>query len=389
MEAFYKYKSTKGVHDPTLIYHEPNETYYLFSTDTKYEGEMTQGIPIRKSKDLVNWEYLGTALKEIPKWVYKYTHPGNLWAPEVVLVEGVYNMYYSASKFGTNESCIGLAQASHPEGPWVDKGYVFSSHPKKSESNAIDANVLKDRNGKQWFVYGSFFSGIYIKEIDEKTGKLVDPKTEGHCIARRTLNVEGAIEGPYIYYHKDFDMYYLFTSYDFLGASYNIRVARAKDIQGPYTDMNGLKMFGQSENPHINGTKILGSYQYDLHWTSIGHNSILDLKDKQYLVAHSRVNNLPYPHYLYIKEIIWLDSGWPTVALGKVIRYVDYEFNEIEGIVFDNLSTETRIPQLIEGIRESKTYECELEKGEVCMCISGVDKWGRVFWGYERRKQEI
>lgn len=387
MEKFKKYQSSLGVHDPTIIFHEPNQTYYMYATDTSINGEMKPGILIRKSMDLMHWENLHNALSGIPKWVYEYTNPGNLWAPEVVLINGVYRMYYSASMFGTNQSVIGLAEATHPEGPWIDQGLVLSSHPDKSEANAIDANVLYDRDHQLWFVYGSFFSGIHIKKLDEKSGKLLNPNTEGTCIARRSINVEGAIEGPFIYYHKNFDMYYLFTSYDFLGESYNVRVARSKDIEGPYVDTNGYGMFGEIDDPHRNGTKILGSYNLEPepHWTSIGHNSILDVHNTQYMVAHSRVKHQHYPHFLYLKPLIWLDSGWPVVSLGEFIEFVETKPNNFKGIVFDENSTESMVEtDLNIDTTDYKTYRCTLENGDTVIAICGINAKGQAYWGYRR-----
>lgn len=388
MKAFKKYETTMGVHDPTIIYHEASKTYYMYSTDTKIDETMTLGIPIRKSKDLYTWEYVGTALNGIPNWVYTYTQAKNLWAPEVIKIKDQYRMYYSASQFGTNISCIGLAEAKHPEGPWIDKGLVYSSHPDKNDANAIDANVLYDKHGDLWFVYGSFFSGIYIKKLDETTGKLVDPTTQGTCISNRPINVEGAIEGPYIYYHQAFDMYYLFTSYDFLGRNYNIRVARSKNIEGPYLDVKGHGMFGKENDPNNHGTKILGSYHIkpQLHWTSIGHNSILDIKDKQFIVAHTRIQETHYPHFLHLKEIIWLESKWPVISLGKVIEFVDVDIEKVEFklVVFDpNINTTIKSIQSKIEPMDYKTFLCELENGLTVMAIAGLTQNGYAFWGYE------
>ena len=388
MKTFKKYESTIGVHDPTIIYHDTSETYYMYSTDTKTNEAMTLGIPIRKSKDLKTWEYVGTALNGIPTWVYTYTQATNLWAPEVVKIKDTYRMYYSASQFGTNVSCIGLAEAKHPEGPWIDKGHVYSSHPDKNDANAIDANVLYDKHGDLWFVYGSFFSGIYIKRLDEETGKLLNTNVQGTCIANRPINVEGAIEGPFIYYHKAFDMYYLFTSYDFLGKNYNIRVARSKNIEGPYLDVLSNGMFGSHENPNNHGTKILGSYHIkpQLHWTSIGHNSILDIKGKQFVVAHTRIKETHYPHFLHIKEIVWLESMWPVVSLGEVIEFVE---EDITDMTFNLIQFDPNINTTIKSIKskiESKDYKtflCELENGRRVLAVAGLTQNGNAFWGYE------
>ena len=53
-------------------------------------------------------------------------------------------------------------------------------------------------------------------------------------------------------------MYYLFVSFDSLNETYNIRVARAKEITGPYTDWNGLSLSEQEAVPEKIGVKLLG-----------------------------------------------------------------------------------------------------------------------------------
>lgn len=126
---------------------------------------------------------------------------------------------------------IGLATASDPLGPWEDQGEVVKTNATLAQHNAIDANIAFDRSGEQWFVYGSFFGGIYIAPLNKETGKLQE-KSYGQRIAFRPKTVDTAIEGPFIYYHPETDYYYLFVSFDSLNDSYNIRVLEQKKLQG-------------------------------------------------------------------------------------------------------------------------------------------------------------
>ena len=90
--------------------------------------------------------------------------------------------------------------------------------------NAIDPNVIKDpKTQKLYMVYGSFFGGIYIKELDAATGRAKDQD-----FGKKLVGGSGmAIEGPYIVYNREHDNYYLFVSYGSLSSDYNIRVARS------------------------------------------------------------------------------------------------------------------------------------------------------------------
>ncbi|KAB7666316.1 arabinan endo-1,5-alpha-L-arabinosidase [Bacillus sp. B1-b2] len=336
---------TIGTHDPTII--KENDYYYMFSTDTHANSKPTQGAQIRKSKDLIHWEFVGTALNDVPELAKNWSNASGLWAPEVIKYEDTFYMYYSASTFGSTVSCIGLATANHPEGPWTDQGIVIKTNPEIATHNAIDANVIIDKDGQYWLCYGSFFGGIHLVRLNMETGMPVEEEGYGTLLAKRPQEVEGAIEGAFILYHPEFDYYYLFTSYDSLNDSYNIRVARSKDITGPYVDMNGRNMIDTDDSPHSIGIKLAGSYQFndDIAWIGPGHNSIYTEKNKQWMVHHVRIEAFSPYHYGFIRELFWLKNGWPVVSPEHYenIDAQSYSIKDLQGnwecIVFDEDTT--------------------------------------------------
>ena len=99
-------------------------------------------------------------------------------------------MYYSATKmFGSDESKIWLAIADDPKGPFENRGVVMDSWNLKGNTpNAIDAHIIWEKD-VPWLVYGSFFGGIYMKELEAKTGmpKSGNPKELGKCIAESPI----------------------------------------------------------------------------------------------------------------------------------------------------------------------------------------------------------
>ena len=59
-----------NVHDPTVVLAEDGY-YYMYQTDASYGNAHTAGGHFhgRRSKNLVDWEYLGGTMKNLPDWV--------------------------------------------------------------------------------------------------------------------------------------------------------------------------------------------------------------------------------------------------------------------------------------------------------------------------------
>ena len=93
----YKEWGTYNVHDPACI--KAGDHYYVYSTDAYLGnplaeagtlGIKTGNIPIRRSRDLIHWEFVGWALDSIPAEAVRYVHQfnnkqgaANIWAPYV------------------------------------------------------------------------------------------------------------------------------------------------------------------------------------------------------------------------------------------------------------------------------------------------------------------
>jgi arabinan endo-1,5-alpha-L-arabinosidase len=88
-----------NVHDPAII--KEGEYYYSFSTDVGYGIDVRSGLQIRKSKDLVEWTFVGWVFNGLPALGSAFITQGggtpfnSLWAPCVVKVGGEFRLYYS------------------------------------------------------------------------------------------------------------------------------------------------------------------------------------------------------------------------------------------------------------------------------------------------------
>lgn len=303
-----------NVHDPSIL--KTDDGYYLYNTDVRVAGTPRAGIMVRKSRDLIHWDWVGYALDGVPKPAGEWTGATGLWAPDVAKLGDKYYLYYAASQFGTNQSFIGVATGASPEGPWTDQGEVIKTAPG-DEPNAIDPNIVTDANGDAWMSYGSFFGGIYIVKLDPKTGKPLEPGFGTRIAARDHITEDGAEEGPYIVYNPKLKKYYLFVSYDSLFEDYNVRVGRSDSITGPYVDANGRDMTDTLYAPQSEiGNKILGGYKFGDSdgWVAPGHNSVLKDGDDYYIVHHARGEADKSWPYLHVRKIVWTKDGWPVVS---------------------------------------------------------------------------
>ena len=363
-----------NVHDPTVVLAEDGY-YYMYQTDASYGNAHTAGghFHSRRSKDLVNWEYLGGVMQSLPDWVIpklneirkemglKEVSPSladfGYWAPCVRKVRnGLYRMYYSIVCPGTlngngtwsERAFIGLLENSNPanNNGWEDKGYVITNASDKELNfnvasndwancyykwNAIDPSYLIDNDGKHYLIYGSWHSGIAALEVDTETGKPnalplpfgnnEDIADYGSLIATRKMGDrwQGS-EGPEIVYNAATGYYYLFMAYDALEVPYNTRVCRSKNIYGPYLGIDGtdLTHTGGDMLPVVTHPyKFNGSYG----WVGISHCAVFDDGNGNWYYASQgrypeNVAGNPYSNALmmgHVRSIRWTESGWPVV----------------------------------------------------------------------------
>jgi arabinan endo-1,5-alpha-L-arabinosidase len=314
-----------NVHDPSVI--KTDSFYYAYSTDAYYiphgsefnpDSLATGHIQIRRSADLVNWDFVGWALKTVPLEAVTHVRSntqGNgaegIWAPYIVKYQNEYRLYYSVSSFGTNSSYIGMAVSNTPEGPWEDQGCVVKTTPASS-MNAIDPSIATGEDGRMWMHYGSYFSGLYCMELNPETGLAFTPGDEGHLTATRSEKAEKIIEAPEIIYHPDQKKYYLFVSYDPLFTHYNLRVGRSDHPQGPFFDMFGNDMADTTNNYPI----VTHSYMFEGHpgWSGNAHCAVINDNGRFFMFHQGRLAPDNLMMVMHVREIFWLPSGWPVVS---------------------------------------------------------------------------
>lgn len=364
-----------NVHDPSVVFAEDGY-YYMYQTDASYGNAHTSGghFHCRRSKDLVNWEYMGGTMQSLPEWVIPklneirkamglHTVQPNLqdfgyWAPCVRKIKNnLYRMYYSIVCPGllngegtwSERAFIGMMENTNPannEG-WEDKGYVITNASDKGLNynvqandwgncyykwNAIDPSYIIDKDGKHYLVYGSWHSGIAALEVNATTGKpqntLPNPwGTEqdivsyGQLLVTRQIgNRWQASEGPEIVYNPNTGYYYLFVAYDALDIPYNTRVCRSQNLLGPYVGIDGtdLTRYGGEMLPIVTHPY---KFSNSNGWVGISHCAIFnDGNGNWYYASQGRLpkdipginasNAIMMGH---VRSIKWTSTGWPVV----------------------------------------------------------------------------
>ncbi|MCW3109117.1 MAG: arabinan endo,5-alpha-L-arabinosidase [Segetibacter sp.] len=317
----YLFWGSYNVHDPSIL--KIGDYYYGYSTDAGYGINVRAGLQIRKSKDLIQWQFVGWVFNGLPTMGADFikgkggTPFNSLWAPYITRVNSEYRLYYSLSSAAPRLSVIGLATASSPEGPWTEKGTVVTSLNDNSiQTNAIDPSVVTTPAGDQYMYYGSAWDGIYVLKLNASTGLALNNGDKGKRIANRGFTngeYNGNIEGPEIIYNQALNKYFLFIAYDWLETKYNVRVCKADNPEGPFYDYNGV-----DANTNVDhGPMILAPYQFSGHsgWQGTAHCSVFSDGSGQYFMGHQgRPGADKFFMDLHIRKVLWTTDGWPVVS---------------------------------------------------------------------------
>lgn len=283
----------KSLPDPTII-KAKDGYFYLYAT------EDTRNTPIYKSKNLIDWTFVGTAFTNETR--PNFEPKGGLWAPDINYINGKYVLYYSMSVWGGEWTCgIGAAMSDKPEGPFMDKGKLFRSN-EIGVKNSIDQFYIEE-DGKKYLFWGSF-RGIYAIELSNDGLSLKD--------GAEKKQIAGTVfEGVYIHKHKGY--YYLFASIGSccqgVKSTYQLVVGRSKSLFGPYYDKDGKNMMDNGYSV------VIGSND---RFVGNGHCSeiVKDKKGNDWIFYHGVDTQKPKGRVLLLDQIKWNKDGWPYVEGG-------------------------------------------------------------------------
>lgn len=195
--------------DPDLI--RVGEWFYLTGTTM----HAMPGLPVLRSRDLVNWEFLSYAVDKLDLGPEYRLENGSdrygrgIWAPSLRYHNGTFYIFSDV-----NGRTVQIFSATDPRGPWTHRAMKKSLH---------DLSVLFDDDGKAYAVWG--YKGLRMAQLTPDLTDLVEG-TEHQIIDPAA----GMGEGSHIY--KLNGTYFIISAW--WDGRMRMPAARAQTLQGPW-----------------------------------------------------------------------------------------------------------------------------------------------------------
>jgi arabinan endo-1,5-alpha-L-arabinosidase len=287
------------IHDPSTIV-EDHGRYYVYGT--------LPGIRVLSSADLLQWRKEPTVFPTLPAWTRSVApgFDGYIWAPDVIHVHDQFYLYYTISAWGKQTSAIGLATSPTLDSTatnygWTDAGIVLQS-TNGSPFNALDPSVMQGQDGSLWLAFGSYWQGIYVTQLDPRTGLRADTNSPPTRLAWND-----SIEASCLIQHDHH--YYLFVDWGQCcrgtNSTYEVRVGRSDKITGPYIDQSGSDMVTGG------GSLFLGT---DGRYVGPGHIGLLRAYGTEWISYHTYDAHYNGKSRLFIRHLDWRPDGWPVAG---------------------------------------------------------------------------
>lgn len=255
--------------------------YYM----TASSFNCTPGLPILHSEDLVNWEIINYAIKDVEPLDFfsKPQHGKGVWAPSIRYHNGEFYIYWGDPDFG-----IFMVKTKDIYGEW-DKPVLV-----KAGKGMIDPCPLWDDDGKVYLAHAwagsraKFNSVITVCEMNSEGTAIVSNPVlafDGNDGTNHT------IEGAKFYKHNGY--YYIFAPAGGVATGWQL-VLRSKNVFGPY---ESKIVMSQGK------TDINGPHQGAWVDTPSGEAWFLHFQDKG---AYGRV--------LHLNPMEW-KSDWPVIGV--------------------------------------------------------------------------
>ena len=280
-----------GFHpDPSVC--RVGDKFYLVNSSFQY----FPGVPIFESTDMQHWTQIGNVLDRQSQLPLKgATSWQGIYAPTIRYNDGVYYMITTNVGNGGNF----MVTASDPRGPW--------SEPMWLEQQGIDPSLYFEND--VCYMVSNPDNTIMICEIDPRTGGQL---TESKPIWRGTGGRYP--EGPHIY--KKDGYYYLMVAEGGTMYNHGIRLARSKNIYGPY-EYDPMPLLTTRDDP-----------ESPLQRT--GHGSLVETQNGDFYVTYlcgrptGEKKRCILGRETALAEVVWDENGWLRLKDGGVVPPAQY-----------------------------------------------------------------
>ena len=259
--------------DPTIL-KDGRDYYMTHSSFFSYPG-----LLLWHSRDLVNWEPIGAALRK---------NVGTVWAPDLVKHKGRYYIYFPGLKNGHTTNYV--IHADDIRGPWSD--------PIDLKIGDIDPGHVVSQDGKRYL----FMGGGGMVPLSDDGLSVTGPQKKvyaGWQYPADWVVTAFALEGPKLVRHGGY--YHMLVAEGGTAGpptSHMVVSARAKSLDGPW------------ENSPYN--PIVHTWSRDEKWWSKGHGSLVEGPNgKWYLVYHAYENGYwTLGRQTLLEPVEWTADGW-------------------------------------------------------------------------------
>lgn len=282
--------NAQTAHNPIIFADVPDmamirvgDTYYMSSTTM----HMSPGLPIMKSKDLVNWQLVGYAYDTLASVDAlnltngKNTYGRGSWASSLRYHNGT---FYVTTFAQTTGKTYVYTTKDIDKGPWKETSFSPSYH---------DHSLFFDDDGRTYLIYGA--GKLKLLELNADASG-VKPGTTEQVLIENASTPSGTggglpAEGSQLFKVKG--KYYLFNITWPKGGMRTVVIHRADKLTGPWEGRVGLQDLG------------------------VAQGGLIDTPDGNWFAYLFRdfggVGRIPY-----LVPVTW-EAGWPVLGVnGKV-----------------------------------------------------------------------
>lgn len=310
--------------DPDVI--RKGDNYYMLASSFNH----TPGVPVLKSKNLVDWKIINYVFDEIPfERFNKVCHGDGAWAPAIRYHNG---LYYAIIPF-PDEGIYISSTDDIEKGNWSKlwcliegKGIIDPCPLWVKDKCYLVVGFAKSRIG-----FNSVL-GVYEVTPDLKT-QLTDYKIvfDGH-------NTQPTIEGPKFHYLNDY--YYIMAPAGSVKAGWQVCL-RSKNVYGPYEEKIVMLQ---------NDSKINGPHQ----------GALIDLPNNKWAFMHFQDMG-PYGRVVHLQPVKWIND-WPICGMVKDELLGGTPYSECDYIIEKKSNYKIPVSDKFKGNKLSEIWQTPANK---------------------------